>query len=59
MRLIVVTFKIERDTLDILDAVAGSLRMNRSEFIRKAIENELRKYTDTQVPKARVERMSL
>ncbi|WHA35152.1 hypothetical protein MTIV3_ORF10 [Metallosphaera turreted icosahedral virus 3] len=58
MTLIVITFKIDRDTLDVLDSVAGSLKMNRSEFIRRAISHEIASYVNKDA-KARVERVKL
>jgi metal-responsive CopG/Arc/MetJ family transcriptional regulator len=35
----VITFKIEEDTLELLDKYAIKYKLNRSEAIRKAIEN--------------------
>jgi metal-responsive CopG/Arc/MetJ family transcriptional regulator len=53
----VVTFKIEQDTLELLDKYAIKYKLNRSEAIRKAIETlvkgELEKET---VPTAKVEK---
>ena len=60
MTLRVVTFKIEEDTLELLDKYAIKYKLNRSEAIRKAIETlvkgELEKET---VPVARVEKIKL
>ena len=54
----VVTFKIEQDTLELLDKYAIKYKLNRSEAIRKAIEmlvkEEIEKET---VPVAKVEKI--
>jgi len=56
----VVTFKIEQDTLELLDKYAIKYKLNRSEAIRKAIETlvkgELEKET---LPTAKVEKFRL
>jgi metal-responsive CopG/Arc/MetJ family transcriptional regulator len=56
----VITFKIEEDTLELLDKYAIKNKLNRSEAIRKAIETlvkgELEKET---IPTAKVEKMRL
>ena len=54
----VVTFKIERDMLEIMDSICIKLKISRSEFIRDAIDYYItHEYRDkTTVPKAKVEK---
>ncbi|MGC9105828.1 MAG: DUF6290 family protein [Thermoprotei archaeon] len=56
----VVTFKVEEELLELLDRYAIKHNLNRSEAIRKAIENlvkdELEKET---IPVARIEKIKL
>lgn len=56
----VVTFKVEEDLLELLDRYAIKYGLNRSEAIRKAIENlvkdEISKET---VPVAKIEKIKL
>jgi len=54
----VVTFKIERDMLELLDTLSIALKMNRSELIRYIIQYYIdHEYTPKQkVPKAKVEK---
>jgi len=43
---VVVTFKVKKELLDKIDALAFKLRMNRSELIRTAIIEYLQKHED-------------
>jgi metal-responsive CopG/Arc/MetJ family transcriptional regulator len=54
----VVTFKIERDMLELLDTLSIALKMNRSELIRYMIQYYIdHEYTPKQkVPTAKVEK---
>jgi len=59
MNMIVVTFKMERDMLELVDGMRIELNMNRSEFLRHVIQYYIEheyKPKNT-VPKARVERI--
>jgi len=57
--MIVITFKMDRDMLELVEAMRLDLNMNRSEFIRHVIqyyiEHEYK--PKQQTPKARVERI--
>jgi metal-responsive CopG/Arc/MetJ family transcriptional regulator len=56
----VVTFKIEEDLLELLDAYAINHKLNRSEAIRKAIEEMLKPYYEKQTyPPAKIEKIKL
>ena len=57
----VVTFKIEQDLLELVDLMRIKLNMNRSEFIRYAIEYYIKhEYrSNEKVQKAKVEKMRL
>ncbi|QJF12278.1 putative transcriptional regulator [Saccharolobus solfataricus rod-shaped virus 1] len=56
----VVTFKIDEDLLELLDAYAIKNRLHRSEAIRKAIEKMVRdELSKERVPVARVEKIRL
>jgi metal-responsive CopG/Arc/MetJ family transcriptional regulator len=59
MGMVVITFKIDRDMLELVEATRISLNMNRSEFIRHAIEYyiEHEYKPKQQIPKARVEKI--
>jgi metal-responsive CopG/Arc/MetJ family transcriptional regulator len=53
----VVTFKMEEDLLELLDRYAIKYGLNRSEAIRKAIENLVRQEAEKEIePVARVEK---
>jgi len=54
----VVTFKIERDLLELVDTLSIQMRMNRSELIRHMIQYYIdHEYTPKQkAPKAKVEK---
>jgi len=57
--MIVITFKMDRDMLELVEAMRLDLNMNRSEFIRHVIqyyiEHEYK--PKQQTPKARVEKI--
>jgi metal-responsive CopG/Arc/MetJ family transcriptional regulator len=56
----VVTFKAEEDLLELLDRYAIKYGLNRSEAIRKAIENLVKEEVNKEtVPVARVEKIRL
>ena len=56
----VVTFKIEEDLLELLDMYAIKHGLNRSEAIRKAIENLVKEEMSKEVvPPGRVEKIKL
>ena len=56
----VITFKIEEDTLELLDRYAMKNNLNRSEAIRKAIEKLVKEDLEKEtVPVARVEKFRL
>ncbi|AEE95070.1 MULTISPECIES: ribbon-helix-helix protein, CopG family [Acidianus] len=56
----VVTFKAEEDLLELLDRYAIKYGLNRSEAIRKAIENLVKDEVNKEtVPVARVEKIRL
>ena len=53
----VITFKVEEDLLEQLDSYAIRHNLNRSEAIRKAIEELVKKeLKDETVPAAKIER---
>jgi len=54
----VVTFKIPRDQLELVDTISIKLKMNRSEFIRYIIDYYIQhEYRPKEtVPKAKVEK---
>ena len=54
----VITFKIERDMLEVMDSICIKLKKSRSEFIRDAIDYYItREYRSKEtVPKAKVEK---
>jgi metal-responsive CopG/Arc/MetJ family transcriptional regulator len=56
--MVVVTVKLERDMLDLVDTIRVALNMNRSEFIRHVIQYYIdREYIPKQkVPEAKVEK---
>lgn len=55
-----VTFKIELELLEQLDAYAMKNGLNRSEAIRKIIEKTVtEEFKDETIPKAEVKRISL
>jgi Ribbon-helix-helix protein, copG family. len=56
--MVVVTVKLERDMLELVDTMRVALNMNRSEFIRHVIQYYIdREYTPKQtMPKAKVEK---
>ena len=58
MEMRVVTFKIEKDMLELVDTLSIQLKMNRSEMIRYMIQYYIdHEYTSKQtVPKAKVEK---
>lgn len=55
-----VTFKVEEDLLELLDRYAIKHNLNRSEAIRKAIENLVKDELDKEVvPVAKIEKIKL
>jgi len=58
MEMRVVTFKIERDLLELVDTLSIQMRMNRSELIRYMIKHYIdHEYMPKQrVPEAKVEK---
>jgi metal-responsive CopG/Arc/MetJ family transcriptional regulator len=53
----VVTFKVEEDLLELLDRYAIKYGLNRSEAIRKAIENLVKQDLEKEIePVAKVEK---
>ena len=55
-----VTFKCEQDFIDMIDLYAARYGLNRSEAIRKAVEEVVKKeISKDTVIKAKVERISL
>jgi Ribbon-helix-helix protein, copG family. len=60
MSMRVVTFKVEEDLLELLDRYAIKHNLNRSEAIRKAIENLVKDELDKEVvPVAKIEKIKL
>jgi len=49
-RMRIVTFKLDEETLEKLDELARSVGVPRSELIRKAIEDFLRKREPPKIP---------
>jgi len=56
----VVTFKIEEDLLELLDRYAIKYNLNRSEAIRRAIEQMIKEeFENETIPPMKIERIKL
>ena len=56
----VVTFKIEEDLLELLDRYAIKYNLNRSEAIRRAIEQMIKEEFENEIiPPMKIERIKL